>query len=303
MGRRSAPKLVLPGVAADALRNRGDKVYRNPKESVIARMVPNQIRRHHAFRALQVLKLNLDNGRFPATEFDMFIGPGVANAIGDDASRKRPTGTTRRGIRSLATVDDWLPFPGRIYFTSGQTNDLALVVEEFIQRFIHRAPLNRSRPGKKTHNTSYRTGLAWFVGDQPVSSAEVLKTVLRDDAPIGVPIRAINIAPHASWLEWRRLGVMHAIVGELRKQYGPAIQSGFSYINSDLIGVTYSQRQGGPSPATAQASGRPYPVVYALPMATFFIPGNGLSNATYSSLRAANKPRRGFRNRRRRRGL
>lgn len=270
----------LPGSVIDKLQARGDVVIRNPTESYIARDLPNRIRRHHAFRALQLLRGFQQANRFTTDDFDVFVGPGVANAIGDDSTRKRPPSTSRRSLSTLLNVDDWLPFPGRIYFTSAQTTDLLAVTERFLREFHARAPTARaSSLSKKRHPFSFRQSLAIFINGR--RSADL--TPLRSAAPVGSIVQIINIAPHAATLELR-LGVMHAIVGELRKEFSPGVQVGYDFINSDQVGLTYGPGTGGPSPATARRTNRPSPTPYFLPMAIFFIPKAGRSNLPYRPL-------------------
>lgn len=247
----------------------GSVVVENPNQSIISRNIPRDIRLHHLMRALQVLQINQSIGRFTKTDFDTFVGPGASNLTGDTSKLRRPPGTTRRSLGTLTPewAEDYLPFPGRIYFTSAGAADLWEAVLAWLTIFNRKAIR-----GSKAKNHPYKFGNSlsfWVDGTQ--ADASSLPRMLQS-AELGTTVRIVNVAPHAATVElW--YAVMYDATRAVMQTYSPGIGIDYGFINSDAVGLMYGKGSGGPS-----RPGRTTPVVYALPMVTMFLPTSGRSN-------------------------
>jgi hypothetical protein len=257
------------------LRNRLKKaeqaVVVNPKVSVISRHVPRDIRLYHIGRALQILQINQQQGRFSKDDFDVFVGPGVGNAAGDSTRRVRPPNTTRRSLSSLTPewAEKYLPFPGRIYFTAAGGAELLEAVLMWYSIFSSTAIRSAA---SKNHPYRFSQSLSLWIDGKRVQAAGL--TAALQDADVGTTVQIINVAPHAATVElWYK--AMYDATVQVAHRYAPGLGIQYGFINSDAVGLEYGKGSGGPS-----RPGKKSPVVYALPMVTMFIPAAGRSNAS-----------------------
>lgn len=251
------------------IRKQGSEVVVNPNYSVISRELPKDIALYHLYRALTVLQVNQRMGRFTKDGFDVFVGPGAANKIGDTTKRKTPPGTTRRSLDSMTPewAETYLPFPGRIYFTSATGVDLWAAVRDWLVMFNSTA----ARSGvAKNHPYKFSASLSFWINGRK-ASIDSLQTRL-EGADLGTTVQIINVAPHATTVELY-YAAMYDATRSIFLTYAPGLGIDYGFINSDAVGLRYGKGTGGPS-----RPGRQSPVVYALPMVTLFIPTAGKSN-------------------------
>ena len=249
--------------------------FTNPVKSVISLEIGEKIRAHHLLRAKQVLAINQNAGRFPKldNDYETFIGRNIGPR--SNPNKVKPPQTKRRNISTVQSR--FLPFPARIYFTHARSADLYEAFMYFLNSFSNMAPVP-SGSSRKGHSFSYRSSLVYYFNNTQSNGIGSLELRLKNPQPTD-KLEIINIAPHSSRLEYLKTGAMYKIALLMVREFGPSIQIGFNYINSDKIGMKYSRSEGGPTARTAKANGRAYPVVYALPMLTISLDAVGRSNS------------------------
>lgn len=234
-------------------------------------------------RAKQILAINQSLGRFTRTDYDTFIGTGGRADLPQESPGNQirvPRATTRRDLSTIQAK--YLPFPGRIYFTSAQAGDLFAAFRYFMGRFNKEAP-NSGDPTKKSHQFSYKRSLLISVNGKVGDPSSVISQLENPGPqPRGTLIEIINYAPHAATIEVD-IGVMYDIAIATYDAFGPAVTVSYDYVNSDSLGVYYGRGTGGPGPETAAATSRPYPVVYALPRVRLALNAGaqGVSNSRF----------------------
>jgi hypothetical protein len=243
------------------------------------------IKEHHLERAKQVLAANVQAGRFPSTGFSTFIGP---NSTGAPLSERKPgkaiaapKGTTRRDLWSIQAK--FLPFPGRIYFENPTSANLMEAVQMFLSIFNEKAPKGGNGGPKKGFEAKYSKSLIAVVnGKQATASSIGAALSVPSTTGKGSLVEFMNIAPHAAALEVKKR-IMYDAAKAVAAKYAPGITITYDYIPSDQLGIKYGTGTGGPSQATAQATSRPYPVVYALPRVQIALnaAGQGTSNVRF----------------------
>jgi hypothetical protein len=245
-----------------------DKTYINPSKSVFSSLIPLLLKEHHLMRAKQVLAINQNAGRFSKDDYDTFIGPGGGRTGNADNpnSPVKPPNTTRRDLNTVQAK--YLPFPGRIYFVSGETiGDLAGALETFLRIFNGTAPRSRYDGKKKNHPFRYRTSLEVHMNgapSNPVAVTSALKNMQETAKEIIIDI--YNIAPHASTIE-ARTPTMYTTAQKVNAFYGPGVTVIYDYVNSDRLGYAYGPGTGGP-----MRGGQ----VYALPRVRLAVRAAGL---------------------------
>jgi hypothetical protein len=257
------------------IRKQGSEVVRNPNHSVIGVNIPKDIRLYHLYRALTVLQVNQQMGRFTKTDFDTFVGPGAANRVGDTSNRRVPPGTTRRALGTLTPewAENYLPFPGRIYFTSATGAGLWAAIRDWLVMFSSTAAKSGAT---KNHPYRFASSLSFWVNGAKVGIDGLQART--EGADVGTTVQIINIAPQASTVELY-YGAMYDATRAIFLGYAPGLGIDYGFINSDAVGLRYGKGTGGPS-----RPGKASPVVYALPMVTLFIPTSGKSNTTLRPL-------------------
>jgi len=233
----------------------------------LSTMLPLHIKEYHLRRGKQVLALNVQAGRFPATGFSTFIGSGPAGAPPPPpppgAAMKPPRGTTRRDLWTLQPK--YIPFPGRIYFENPTSADFQAAVNLFLNYFNQTALRGTASERQKGFKARYAKSLVSIINNRMVSNADAL-LMLKSPflAKTGIVVEFVNISPHAATLEvdWR---IMFDSAVAVAEAFSPGITVTYDYINSDQLDLKYGRGSGGPGPARAAATSRGYPVTYALP--------------------------------------
>jgi hypothetical protein len=227
------------------------------------------IQDHHLLRAKQLLSLYQQKGAFPADpeQYVTFVG---------------------KTKRNFATVQArFLKVPSTISFIrKGESKYLLEALKMFIQLFNARAPRGQK---SKPHPFKYANSLVYYLNDSNAGPGLLLN---KNDYLLTDSIKIINVAPHASTLEWRMVArSMYKIAGEIRARFGLKVSVRYDYISSDSVGFTYfGTEQGGPAGVAG---------IYALPVVWL-----GVAGAFTSTLRtpgANERQRRGRKARRRRR--
>jgi len=240
-----------------------------------AQMILN-IKEHHLLRAKQVLAVNVQAGRFPATGFSTFIGRGGTGAPlserGPGSAMSAPKGTTRRDLWTIQAK--FLPFPGRIYFENPNAANLLEAVQMFLGIFSATAPKGGTGGAKKRFTAKYSQSLVAVVNNRQADPSSIA-ALLAGPQVGGIVVEFINIAPHAAAVEINKR-VMYNGATATAQKYSPGITVTYDYIPSDQLGIQYGHGTGGPSQARAQASGRSYPVSYALPRVQIALNAGGL---------------------------
>lgn len=256
----------------------------NPATSVIARVLPINIRRRHVLVALTLTERFYAQGRFPPP-WNVWIGAG--SAVPDLSGPRIPSPGVaprrlrRRGLESLgevyksAAIARRIPFPGRIQITrEGEPVAEALLaaVDGVNSGFHQRAPVSGASAERKGHPIRYARSLYWQVeGSSRLFSARTMRRALGTmDLQPGLLLHAVVVAPHASRLE-RDLQLMRGIAVGLAQSYSPALAVGFDFIPSDSVGFRFGAGTGGPRNGPRGAS----PQVYALPRISLLVPQAG----------------------------
>lgn len=249
--------------------------YRNPKQSIISTKLPLDIKEHHLLRTKQVLVINQSVGKFPQDpeNYSVFMGRNQGPTI----PGTRVLATKRRNLSTIQPK--YIPYPGRIYITNDDQQNMAEAVRFFLAAFSILAPRGRWNYLRKRHYFRYSTSLAFYVNQVQYAGSGFLSRM--ENVEEGDLVEIVNYAPHAATLAKNKRDGMYRAAVRTRDRYGPGIQVSYFYINSDAVGRTYAKGYGGPSPETARATGRPYPVVYALPIVSFAFNTPGRSNSRF----------------------
>jgi hypothetical protein len=158
-----------------------------------------------------------------------------------------------------------MPFPGAIYFVNPSSSHFKEAVELFLSFFNSTAPRSGASVTRKGFSARYASSLVAIVNNKLTDKATALSMLQSDDLiKEGIVVEFINIAPHAATIEVADR-IMYEAAAVTSGKYSPGVTVTYDYINSDQLKAKYGRGTGGPGQARARATGRAYPVVYALP--------------------------------------